>query len=253
MAKLSFDEFYENQYGKRWQSLKDAMLSEEEDKTSPEGLISPYFMDMTSIETATLLPLDENPVVLDMCAAPGGKTIVLLLRMKGCGSLVSNDRSMDRRERMRRAVEASIPSQWRENHRITGHDASRWGLYEKEIYTSILLDAPCSSERHVLQSPEHLKEWSPSRPKRLQALQYSMLSSAMLALKKGGYLLYSTCSINQGEDEEIIKRFMRKHPGEAEELEINLEYGEKREFGMIVLPDNSNGRGPMYAALLRKI
>ena len=69
----------------------------------------------------------------------------------------------------------------------------------------------------------------------------------------GGYLLYSTCSINQGEDEEIIKRFMRKHPGEAEEVEINLEYGEKREFGMIVLPDNSNGRGPMYAALLRKI
>lgn len=253
MAKLSFDEFYENQYGKRWQSLKDAMLSEEEDKTSPEGLISPYFMDRTSIETATLLPLDENPVVLDMCAAPGGKTIVILLRMKGCGSLISNDRSMDRRERMRRAVEASIPSQWRENHRITGHDASRWGLYEKEIYTSILLDAPCSSERHVLQSPEHLKEWSPSRPKRLQALQYSMLSSAMLALKKGGYLLYSTCSINQGEDEEIIKRFMRKHPEEAEEVEINLEYGEKREFGMIVLPDNSNGRGPMYAALLRKI
>ena len=80
-----------------------------------------------------------------------------------------------------------------------------------------------------------------------------MLSSAMLALKKGGCLLYSTCSINQGEDEEIIKRFMRKHPEEAEEVEINLEYGEKREFGMIVLPDNSNGRGPMYAALLRKI
>ena len=160
---------------------------------------------------------------------------------------------MDRRERMRRAVEMTVPEEWRENHKITGHDASRWGLYEKEVYDSILLDAPCSSERHVLQSPEHMAQWSPSRPKRLQALQYSMLTSALLALKKGGFLLYSTCSVNHGEDEEIIKRFMRKHPGEAEEIEIELEYGEKLEYGTIVLPDKSKGRGPMYASLLRKI
>ena len=55
------------------------------------------------------------------------------------------------------------------------------------------------------------------------------------------------------EDDEIISRFMKKHPGEAEEIEVSLEYGEKLEHGMIVLPDNSKGRGPMYAALMRKL
>ena len=80
-----------------------------------------------------------------------------------------------------------------------------------------------------------------------------MFASAMLALKKGGYLLYSTCSINKGEDEEIVKRFMHKHPGEAEEAELLLEYGEKMEYGMIVLPDKAKGRGPMYGVLLKKL
>ena len=253
MAKLTFDEFYSAQYGDRWEELKEAMLSEEEDKTSPEGLAEPYYMDRTSIETASLLPVKEGDNVLDMCAAPGGKTIILLLKLNGSGRLVSNDRSMDRRERMRKAVAASVPENLRASHLITGHDASRWGLYEKEAYDAVLLDAPCSSERHVIQSPEHLGQWSPSRPKRLQALQYSMLTSAMLALKKDGVLLYSTCSINSGEDEDIISRFMKRHPDEAEEIDISLEHGEKRSHGVIVLPDRSGGRGPMYAALLRKL
>ena len=252
MAKISFDEFYSSQYGERWETLKNAMLSDECDKTTPEGLIVPYFMDRTSIETAKLLPVREGDTILDMCAAPGGKTIVLLTMLKGSAHLTSNDRSSERRERMRRAVEASVPAEWRGNFQITGHDASKWGLYEKNAYDAVLLDAPCSSERHVLQSPEHMSQWSPSRPKRLQALQYSMFASAMLALRKGGYLLYSTCSINKGEDEDIIERFMKKHPGEAEEIAIELKYGEKRNHGMIVLPDRSGGRGPMYASLLRK-
>ena len=253
MAKITFDEFYFNQYGERWETLKAAMLSEEDDKTSPSGLLTPYYMDRTSIETASLLPVKEGDTILDMCAAPGGKSIVLLLKLNGKGKLVSNDRSPDRRERMRKAIASTLPENLREPSVITGHDASRWGLYEKEVYDAILLDAPCSSERHVLQSPEHLKEWSPSRPKRLQALQYSMFTSAILALKHGGFLLYSTCSINHGEDDEIISRFMKKHPGEAEEIEVSLEYGEKLEHGIIVLPDNSKGRGPMYAALMRKL
>ena len=253
MAKMTFDEFYASQYGERWPSLREAMLSEEDDKTSPEGLLEPYYMDKASIETASLLPVNEGDTVLDMCAAPGGKTIILLIKLRGKGKLVSNDRSPDRRERMRRAITASVPPQWREISTITGHDASKWGLYEKDVYDAVLLDAPCSSERHVITSPEHFSQWSPSRPKRLQALQYSMLASAMLALKKGGVLLYSTCSVNRGEDDAIISRFMHKHPGEAEELPISLTHGEKLDHGMIVLPDRSGGRGPMYAALLRKI
>ena len=178
---------------------------------------------------------------------------MLATLLRGTGSLTANDRSMDRRERMRRAFETSLPQAWRENIRITGHDASKWGVYEQNAYDYILLDAPCSSERHVINSKEHLAKWSPSRPKRLQALQYSMFASAMLALKRGGILVYSTCSINPAEDEKIVSRFFTKHKGEAEEIEIELSGGERREHGVLVLPDSAEGRGPMYAAKLRKI
>ena len=253
MHKPDFNGFYREQYGERWEGLAAAMLSEEEDKASIDGLLEPYFMDRTSIETAMLLPIEEGLDVLDMCAAPGGKSIVIASRLKGSGRLVSNDRSPDRRGRMRKAFETSLPEDWRSNITITGHDASKWGVYEKEAYDRILLDAPCSSERHVMNSPEHLSQWSPSRPKRLQALQFSMISSALLALRPGGIMLYSTCSINRGEDEDIIARFMRKHPGEAEEIKIELEGGERRDHGMIVLPDTAGGRGPLYVAKLRKI
>ena len=251
--KATFDEFYASCYGERWEDLKKAMLSDKEDKISPEGVVEPYYMDRTSIETAMLLDVQPGDTVLDMCAAPGGKSIVLALALSGSGELVSNDRSSDRRERMKRAFTSSLPESFRSIITVTGHDASKWGLYEKDMYDAILLDAPCSSERHVINSAEHYSIWSPSRPKRLQALQYSMFASAMLALKKGGYLLYSTCSINKGEDEEIVKRFMHKHPGEAEEAELLLEYGEKMEYGMIVLPDKAKGRGPMYGVLLKKL
>ncbi len=253
MHTADFDEFYREQYGPRWEELKGAMLSAIDDKTTIAGLLEPYFMDRTSIETAMLLPIEEGLSVLDMCAAPGGKSIVIASQLKGSGRLVSNDRSPDRRGRMRKAFESSLPETWRSNIVITGHDASKWGVYEKDAYDRILLDAPCSSERHVINSPEHLSQWSASRPRRLQALQFSMLSSALLALRKGGMILYSTCSINKGEDEDIIARLMRKHPDEVRERPVSLEYGEKREYGCMVLPDRSGGRGPMYAALLEKL
>ncbi len=251
--KASFDQFYRAQYEDRWDTLKQALLSDKEDKASPDGLIEPYYMDRTSMEVPLLLRPQEGDRILDMCAAPGGKSIILALALKGTGLLVSNDRSPDRRARMKRAFEAVLPETWRENIRITGHDASKWGLYEKEAYDLILLDAPCSSERHVLRSQEHLSVWSPSRPRRLQAEQYSMLASALLALRSGGRVLYSTCSINRGEDDGIIGRLMTRKPGIARPVDISLEYGEKLEYGTIVLPDVAGGRGPMYAALLEKI
>lgn len=246
-----FDEYYSSLYKERWPRLKEALLKKSEEKVVPPGLKNPYYMDRSSLLTASLLPVTPSSTVLDMCAAPGGKSLVLALKMEGKGLLVSNDRSPERRRRMKEVFSSSLPEESVEI-KITGYNAESWGVYEKEVYDYILLDAPCSSERHVLGSEKYLSQWSPSRPKRLQISQYAMLSSALIALKAGGHILYSTCSINSGENEEVIRKLVSRHPDEVETVDVELEYSEKRDYGRIILPDSASGLGPMYCCLIRK-
>ncbi len=246
-----FNSFYLELYGKRWPELKEALLKESEEKVSPIGLNSPYYMDRSSLMTASLLPVTPSSTVLDMCAAPGGKSLVLALKMEGKGLLVSNDRSPERRRRMR-DVFSSCLGEKGEFIKITGYNAESWGVYEKDAYDSILLDAPCSSERHVIKDPKYLSSWSPSRPKRLEISQYAMLSSALLAVKEDGYILYSTCSINSGENEEVIAKLIERHEEEVEIIKCKVECAEKRKYGSLILPDTSSGLGPMYSCLIKK-
>ena len=231
----AFDEFYHNIYADRWQTLKKAMLEEKENISYSHNLLRPYFLDEASVLTAFLLPLEENYKVLDMCAAPGGKTLVIASRLDGRGTITANDRSKQRKARLDNVLDEHLD-----------------GLYEKDAYDAVLLDAPCSSERHVMESREHMAMWSANRPKRLAIEQYSLLASAFMAVKNGGYILYSTCSINRGEDEEVIEKLFRKKAGLVEEIDVQVPFAEKRTHGSIILPDVSDGKGPMYFCLLRK-
>lgn len=247
-----FDDYYRSIWNNRWDSLKAALLDEKSTQVSVEGTNPPYWLDQASLLTASLLPVTPGSSVLDMCAAPGGKSLVLARAIGKQGYLTANDRSPERRERLRKVL-ASLSPEISPTIKITGFNAESWGVYEKEVYDYILLDAPCSSERHVLNDEKHLSIWSPSRPKRLAISQYAMLSSALIALKKGGWLLYSTCSINPGENEEVIKKLFKRHEGEIKEAENIPQWAEKREFGGMVLPDKSGGMGPMYFCLIKKV
>ena len=162
-----FEDYYQAIWADRWPSLRAALLEQRQPAAFSDGLEKPYYMDEASILTASLLPLHEGCRVLDMCAAPGGKTLVLASRLAGRGSIVANDRSRDRKARLDRVLDEHLGPELRKSVTSTCRDASKWGLYEKEAYDSILLDAPCSSERHVISSPGHLSIWSPRRPRRL--------------------------------------------------------------------------------------
>jgi len=124
---------------------------------------------------------------------------------------------------------------------VTGYDATCWGLHEQARYDRILLDAPCSSERHLVRSPGHLAEWSPNRTKILAQQALAMLCAALEALKPGGTLVYSTCSISPDENEGLLERFTAKRPQMWVLVEQN-----------VVLPDESDGEGPLFWAVIRK-
>ena len=254
-----FDLYYNEIYGSRWLSLKEAMLVESNPISLSDSLASPYYMDKASILAASILPIKENYKVLDMCAAPGGKTLVLAMKLNGTGKLISNDRSAQRRTRLAKVISTCLPEALRQNITITGHDSTTWSLYEKNVYDCVLLDAPCSSERHVLVDPSALSIWSPSRPKHLAIQQFAMLAAALDATVAGGYILYSTCSINPVENELVIEKLLKKRSGLFEEIPVEKvdfsasNFSEARLHGRIILPDTSNGCGPLYFCLLKRL
>lgn len=247
-----FDSFYKELYEDRWEILKESLLEEKETILLSQELRSPYYLDEASLLVASCLPIEEDDRVLDMCAAPGGKTLSIALRLGQAGSLVANDRSQQRALRLRKVIEECLPEEKKVKVKVTNHDASAWCLFEQESYDKILLDAPCSSERHVINDQKYLDMWSPSRPRRLAKEQYALLSSALIAVRKGGLILYSTCSINPGENEQVIARLFKKHPGEVEEMPLSMDIGEKKEYGIQIMPDREEGLGPMYCCLLKK-
>ncbi|MBR4426288.1 MAG: RsmB/NOP family class I SAM-dependent RNA methyltransferase [Spirochaetales bacterium] len=254
-----FNDYYGEKYGQRWAALKEAMLKESHPILLSDKLVSPYYMDQASIIAADILPISENYSVLDMCAAPGGKTLVIALRLNGTGSLVSNDRSAARRNRLLKVLDSCLSQNLRSVVKVTGHDSSKWSLYEKDMYDCVLLDAPCSSERHVINDSKALDEWSSNRPKMLSKQQFAMLCAALDAAKNGGYILYSTCSICDMENEEVIERLFKKRENRFEEVDMlcinpQLEIcSEKLSHGRIILPDVQDGLGPLYFCLIRKL
>ncbi len=252
-GKALFEQYYSAIYADRWEGLKEAMLKESEPVLLSDSLAQPYYMDRASIIAANALPVQEENDVLDMCAAPGGKTLSIALRLKGTGSLVSNDRSPARRQRLKKVIETCLPEEYRQNISISGHDSTKWGLYEKDRYDCILLDAPCSSERHVLQDESELAKWSTNRPKVLALTQFAMLAAALDAVKVGGYILYSTCSINPEEDSMVIEKLFRKRNDRFEIIKTDLESDPSfTGYGNILLPDTSDGAGPLYFCLIRR-
>jgi 16S rRNA C967 or C1407 C5-methylase (RsmB/RsmF family) len=126
-------------------------------------------------------------------------------------------------------------------------------LYEQSAYDAILLDAPCSSERHVLQDPKALALWGPARTKHLAVQQFAMLAAALEAVKPGGHVLYSTCSISSLENEAVVERLAKKRSGRYEEIPVEAPFSEELSHGRIILPDTAQGKGPLYFCLIRRI
>ena len=282
--KETFESYFEGIYKNRWKARKEALLQAEHQiiratfdapkaksndhifnfplytketkgihfEKNETGLKQYYIMDPASVIAASSLEIAPDDHVLDMCAAPGGKSLVLLERLK-TGVLWCNEISTARRIKLKSVIQEYVPKQMREQVFIKGKDGIKYGMMFPDHFDKILVDAPCSGEQHLLHSPKELEKWSLKRTKRLSAAQYALLCSALLALKPEGQILYSTCSISPLENDEVIKRLLERK-GDTVELdlpEININGIERTKFGYIMLPDVCQA-GPIYFSRLKK-
>ena len=250
-----FEEYYLKLWKDRWPKLRETLLLPAAGTPYGEGLEKPYMMDRASVLAAASLRIPDNGSILDACAAPGGKSLVLASRMSGETKLLCNELSAERRRRLVKVLDEHLGEEKRKQVTVSGFNAAELGGRKKEWnrFDAILLDAPCSSERHVIQSAKAYAEWTPSRPRSLALRQWSLLSAAFLLLKSSGSLVYATCALTPEENDGPVSRLLDKYAAEIELDEPDFSEGEKTEYGRIILPDISNGMGPMYVARFRKL
>ena len=258
-----FDAYYSNLFGERWQAIKNAFSLAPDYAEWKAGGEKSYFLDSASVRAAVSLPLENASDILDLCAAPGGKTLVLACNMGENAHLLSNERSPERKNRLFNTVRDCLPQDIQNRVQVICKDGAVMCRANESSFDAILLDAPCSSERHVLADEKYLSEWSPSRIKTLSMAQWALLSSAWRMLRAGGYLLYSTCALSPDENDCVIEKLLKKFDdAKLCEPKIALNYNEftksalpeyeKTQFGAHVLPDKANGAGPLYFCLLQK-
>ena len=267
-GKDGFETYYSSLFGARWEQLKKSLFSEPVYAEWKAGGTDSYFLAPASVFAALQLPLCGAESILDLCAAPGGKTLVLASRMPENAVLVSNERSSARKQRLSAVCASCLPEDIQTRVKISCSDGAKWCLTQTECYDRILLDVPCSSERHVIQDEKYLGEWSPARIKTLSMEQWALLSSAYRLLKRGGYLVYSTCALNSAENDGVIARLVKKFDdAEIVSFEENFFlhedisayctdsldlHPEKTEYGFHILPDVQNGCGPIWFSLIHK-
>lgn len=269
-----FDQFYSKEWGARWPELKASLLEAEQlvarknqfadlnenlpleeirksVPRAPNGLLGFYIMDFGSIEAAKALEVQEGDLVLDLCAAPGGKSLILIEALQNSGEILLNDVSAGRRDRLKKVIQQYVSNEVRPRVRITGKDGGLFSKSHPETFDRILVDAPCSGERHLLKSPEHFKAWKPGVSARLAQRQYALVSGAIEALKPGGRLVYSTCSLSKLENDAVVERILDKKSDKVELVETENARAEKTKYGWLYLPDRSKF-GPLYWSVLKK-
>ncbi|MDR0599575.1 MAG: 16S rRNA methyltransferase [Treponema sp.] len=250
-APTRFDDYYAALYGGRWPALREALRGEVA-AVSLRG----YYMDRASVLAAQALRLPRGGTILDACAGPGGKSLVLALSMSPGTELLCNEISPERRRRLSAVLDRHLPPDIRARVKVSGFDAAAAAARksERDRFAAILLDAPCSSERHLIRDPRALAAWTPARPRFLARRQWALLSACFLMLRAGGSLVYATCALSEEENGGVARRLGEKYGPRVEIDPPDFAGEEAPGPGRIILPDSGGlgGSGPIYVARFKK-
>ncbi|AIQ52053.1 RsmF rRNA methyltransferase first C-terminal domain-containing protein [Paenibacillus sp. FSL R7-0331] len=167
-----------------------------------------YIQEPSAMSAAELLAPIPGETVLDLAAAPGGKTTHLASLMQGQGLLVSNEIHPERAKILAENVERLGISHALVTSAAPGELSRRF----PEVFDRIMLDAPCSGEGMFRKDPSAMSEWSPDHVKMCAERQWDILQDAYIMLKPGGSMVYSTCTFNRLENEDTVSRFTAAYP-----------------------------------------
>ena len=264
-------------------------------------VFSHWNLDAASVLCAWMLAVQPGDKVLDLCAAPGGKSVSLSQMLfhnsradtgTVLGCLHSNEMDPARNKRLAINLQSYLPRHLFEKGavRVLRLDAANVkAVLQLPLgaggYDKVLLDAPCSSERHIIHAhtkaastgriAEEMLRWRPGSSRNLAKIQAGLLMTALRAVKVGGRVVYSTCSIDTGENDGVLEKVMtlleQEHsktglawtirietaPSEHSSLDEEAldQWTERTKHGRIALPDHPSGGkwGPLFFAVISKI
>ncbi|KAI1487117.1 S-adenosyl-L-methionine-dependent methyltransferase [Biscogniauxia mediterranea] len=276
-----------------------SLLAYQSDATTPFPPPQPHpsrrLMTHWNLDAASLLAvavLDPRPgdKVLDLCAAPGGKSVAVSQLLRPCdfdssspssslagGCLHSNEVHPARNKRLASNLAAYLPPALFASGevKVLRFDAAAAASSATTLlplgpggYDKVLLDAPCSSERHIVHSST-TSSWRSGQSRRAAKAQAALLATALRAARpRGGRVLYATCSLSAEENDGVVARGLeaaakerKKTGGGGWDVAVRsgglaLEaWAERTQHGWLVLPDHPGGGawGPLYFALLEKV
>lgn len=195
-----------------------------------------YIQEPSAMSAAALLAPKPGMRVLDLCAAPGGKSTQLATYLGDSGLLVSNEINTQRS----RILSQNIERMGIKNAIVTNEDSFVLASHFPGFFNAIQVDAPCSGEGMFRKLPEAIEQWSLENVAICAARQKEILDNAAVMLKPGGTIVYSTCTFSKEENEDVIEYFLEKHP------DFTLEEMER------FWPHKVDGEGHFVAKLVRR-
>ena len=195
-----------------------------------------YIQEPSAMSAAALLAPKPGMRVLDLCAAPGGKSTQLATYLGDSGLLVSNEINTQRS----RILSQNIERMGIKNAIVTNEDSFVLASHFPGFFNAIQVDAPCSGEGMFRKLPEAIEQWSVENVAICAARQKKILDNAAVMLKPGGTIVYSTCTFSKEENEDVIEYFLERHP------DFTLEEMER------FWPHKVDGEGHFVAKLVRR-
>ncbi|CAL1285528.1 unnamed protein product [Larinioides sclopetarius] len=235
-------------------------------RTDVTGLLNYYLMDGASILPVLALDIQKDENVGDLCASPGGKSLAILFGLR-FGKLVCNDSSLSRVNKLKTVLSSYLPDtkEWSKKILVSNLDVRDWRCFDS--FDKILLDVPCSNDRLSVTKDANNIFQQKRFPERMQIprIQTTLLSTALKALKVGGSLVYSTCTLspiqNDGVVHMALSNLSLESPYEFSVQDLSTAFFPLRKmfqfsdnclYGQLIIPFLPLNYGPMYISKITR-